>query len=200
MGIVRSVGLALVVTMGFAGAAEAARLERPRAAVRRGVQMLQNTGMSARIRAAQAAMTATVRSDATPVWQVFGRDGARLRLVEDAVYDESNGHRNDRPAKVTIQGKRAGDQVRMTALMPVSGHTGQANVEQWKNSNVYELSVYHPDGKMDRWNVPAGGQYVTPHDFDFKLQSGETRIEFRPTATSVGGFMPGRRLLAISTP
>ena len=197
MGI-RSLGLAVLVTVGVTGSAEAARerLPRARAAVRSVAQAFQNTALSGRIRATQAAMTATVRADATPVWRVFGMN-ARLRMVEDAIYDESNGHRADRPAKVKVEGVKAGDELRLTALMPVSGHTGQANVEQWKNTNTYELTVYHPDGTQNQWMVPAGGQYVTPHEFGFKLQKGETRLEFRPTATSVGGFMPGRRLLAL---
>lgn len=198
MGHVRSVGLAVIVSMGLGSAALAAERQRPsvRRAVARATEVVQSAGVRARIARAKASMTYTVKQNATPVWQVFGQN-ATLTEVEGAIYDESNGHATDRPAKVRVGGLKAGDDLHLTALLPVSGHTGQA--EQYKTTNVYALDVYHPDGQRDSHTFNST-DYVTPADFKLKLQSGETRIEFHPTATSVGGFMPGRRLLALQVP
>ena len=81
-------------------------------------------------------------------------------------------------------------------IQNVSGHTGAANTERWKNTNRYNIKVIHPDGTVEHMRgIKARNEYSTAQDFSFKLQKGRTVIEAWPDGSAgVGGYVEGRRI------
>jgi hypothetical protein len=96
-------------------------------------------------------------------------------------------------ARFEVTGLRGGS-FPVTALLPVSGHVGQAEAAQYARSNVYNVEVEYADGTTETMTVNATG-YVTEKTLDLKLKKGTNYVRFHAEGSGgVGGFRSGREI------
>ena len=87
----------------------------------------------------------------------------------------------------------SGGKLDVTALLPVSAHTGQA--QQFAKSNQYNITITHADGTRETIPKVASTGLVTEKVLSIQLKPGKTVVNFWPDGSGgVGGFKAGREI------
>jgi hypothetical protein len=110
-------------------------------------------------------------------------------------------------AKLQIDGAKAGEEIELVVVMPVSGHHNLPK-DTYARTNRYDIWLKHPDGAHEMIedvatpfvSQPLEG-YATPHLLKVKLQPGSTMLTFAPRGSAgVGGYMNGRTIELVHAP
>ncbi len=141
--------------------------------------------------AAKRRMTDYIRTDEdTPEMEfVHLTDGAAFAQTQTPDYDRG------RPAKYVVTGLAATGKLDLVTLLPVSGHNGWADAQQYAKANRYNVVVTSADGRRTgRAGIAAQG-LITEHPVALELKRGTTVIEFWADGSGgVGGYVSGRRI------
>jgi hypothetical protein len=119
----------------------------------------------------------------TPALELIAHHGALTQTLEVDEYRQ--GARYEIAATDLNGGK-----LKATLLLPVSGHVGLAQANQYKNTNVYNLVLNGRSlGKV------SAKDYVTEHKLELSLKPGRNLVEFWPDGSGgVGGYKGGRQI------
>jgi hypothetical protein len=133
-------------------------------------------------------MVGSILSHATPPFAlVHMTAGHRVRRARQSSY------RKGITARFEVGGLRGGS-FPVTALLPVSGHVGQAEAARGARTNVYSVEIEYADGTRETMRVNATG-LVTDALLDLKLEKGTNYVRFHPEGSGgVGGFRSGREI------
>ena len=133
-------------------------------------------------------MEGSIFQNATPPFALIHMNaGARVRQTRQSSYKQGI------TARFEVSGL-AGGSFPVTALLPVSGHVGQAEAARYARSNVYSVEIEYADGTSETMRVNATG-YVTEKLLDLKLKKGTNFVRFYPEGSGgVGGFRSGREI------
>ncbi len=133
-------------------------------------------------------MEGSIFQNATPPFALIHmNDGARVRQTRQSSY------KHGITARFEVSGL-AGGSFPVTALLPVSGHVGQAEAARYARTNVYSVEIEYADGTSETMRVNATG-YVTEKLLDLKLKKGTNYVRFYPEGSGgVGGFRSGREI------
>jgi hypothetical protein len=133
-------------------------------------------------------MEGSIFQNATPPFAIIHmNDGARVRQTRQSSYKQGI------TARFEVSGL-AGGAFPVTALLPVSGHVGQAEAARYARTNVYSVEIEYADGTSETMRVNATG-YVTEKLLDLKLKKGTNFVRFFPEGSGgVGGFRSGREI------
>ncbi len=134
-------------------------------------------------------MEGSIFQDATPPFALIHMNaGARVRQTRQSSYKQGI------TARFEVSGLGSGGAFPVTALLPVSGHVGQAEAARYARTNVYSVEVEYADGTSETMRVNATG-YVTEKLLDLKLKKGTNYVRFYPEGSGgVGGFRSGREI------
>ena len=134
------------------------------------------------------AMGATVLHNSTPAMRVMPHAAGGWTQTRSANYHDNV------TAQFEVKGLGADGEAAMTVLFPVSGHLGPENAQEYARSNVYKVQLLRADGTQENLpDVPSAG-LVTEITHNLKLAVGVNTLRVWPSATSVGGFRPGREV------
>lgn len=133
-------------------------------------------------------MEGSIFQNATPPFALIHMNaGARVRQTRQSSYKQGI------TARFEVSGL-AGGSFPVTALLPVSGHVGQAEAARYARTNVYSVEIEYADGTSETMRVNATG-YVTEKLLDLKLKKGTNFVRFYPEGSGgVGGFRSGREI------
>jgi len=133
-------------------------------------------------------MEGSIYQNATPPFALVHMNaGATIRQTRQSSYKQGI------TARFEVTGLR-GASFPVTALLPVSGHVGQAEAARYARSNVYNVEVEYADGTTETMRVNSTG-YVTEKQLDLKLKKGTNFVRFYPEGSGgVGGFRSGREI------
>jgi hypothetical protein len=106
-------------------------------------------------------------------------------------------YHTDLVKEMNIKRAPADGWVRGTMCINPSGHNGSDKLDEWAQSNTYNIRVKLPDGTvLERNDIPRNhpekAEYATAIDFQFPYMEGVTEIEAWATGSSTGGYMEGR--------
>lgn len=137
-----------------------------------------------------AQMESAVRSNATPVMQILPatRGVSRFQVTRQPHYQ------NNVTAQFEVSGLGTGGDLPLTILFPVSGHVGAQQAQQYAQSNVYKVELQRADGTRTALPDVKSTGVVTEIAQTLKLAKGTNILRVWPSATSVGGFRPGREI------
>jgi hypothetical protein len=133
-------------------------------------------------------MQGSIFQNATPPFAlVHMAEGTAMRQVRQSNYKKGI------TARFEVSGL-AGGSFPVTALLPVSGHVGQAEAARYARTNVYNLEIEYADGTSETMQVNATG-FVTEKALDLKLKKGTNYVRFWAEGSAgVGGFRSGREI------
>lgn len=133
-------------------------------------------------------MEGSIYQNATPPFSLVHMNaGATIRQTRQSSYKQGI------TARFEVTGLRGGT-FPVTALLPVSGHVGQAEAARYARTNVYNVEVEYADGTTETMRVNSTG-YVTEKQLDLKLKKGTNFVRFYPEGSGgVGGFRSGREI------
>lgn len=140
------------------------------------------------IAATSQMMQGSIFQNATPPFAlVHMAAGTSMRQVRQSNYKKGI------TARFEVSGL-AGGSFPVTALLPVSGHVGQAEAARYARTNVYNVEIEYADGRTETMQVNASG-YVTAKELDLKLVKGTNYVRFWADGSAgVGGFRSGREI------
>ncbi|MBT8493975.1 MAG: hypothetical protein KJO07_13055 [Deltaproteobacteria bacterium] len=122
-----------------------------------------------------------------PFFLVANKDGVKMTQTRQGNYKK-----NVTPAYKVDGLSKSGD-FSVTALLPVSAHTGQA--QQFAKSNKYNITVTHADGTVQKINKISSTGLVTEKALNLKLKPGKTVVNMWPDGSAgVAGFKAGREI------
>ena len=132
-------------------------------------------------------MTAAIQRNATPPMALINMtSGARMTQVRQGSYKQNitPKYKVDAP----------GGNITLAALLPVSGHVGQANAANYAKTNNYNVEVHLADGTVQRTKVKSTG-FVTPTELNIQLKKGTNYVRMWADGSGgVGGFKSGREV------
>lgn len=133
-------------------------------------------------------MEGSIFQNATPPFALIHMtDGHSVRQTRQSSYKQGI------TARFEVGNLRGGS-FPVTALLPVSGHVGQAEAARYARSNVYNVEIEYADGTTETLRVNSTG-YVTEKLLDLRLQKGTNYVRFYPEGSGgVGGFRSGREI------
>ena len=133
-------------------------------------------------------MEGSIYQNATPPFALIHMDGGHtMRQTRQSSYKQGI------TARFEVTGLRGGS-FPVTALLPVSGHVGQAEAARYARTNVYSVEVEYADGTTETMRVNSTG-YVTEKQLDLKLKKGTNYVRFFAEGSAgVGGFRSGREI------
>ena len=133
-------------------------------------------------------MEGSILGNATPPFALIHMNaGARVRQTRQSSYKQGI------TARFAVSGL-AGGSFPVTALLPVSGHVGQAEAARYARTNVYSVEIEYADGTSETLRVNSTG-LVTEKLLDLKLKKGTNYVRFHPEGSGgVGGFRSGREI------
>lgn len=133
-------------------------------------------------------MEGSIFQNATPPFALVHMNaGARVRQTRQSSYKKGI------TARFEVSDLEGGS-FPATALLPVSGHVGQAEAARYARTNVYNLEIEYADGTTETMRVNSTG-YVTEKLLDLKLKKGTNYVRFHPDGSAgVGGFTSGREI------
>lgn len=133
-------------------------------------------------------MEGSILGNATPPFTLIHMNaGARVRQTRQSSYKQGT------TARFAVSGL-AGGSFPVTALLPVSGHVGQAEAARYARTNVYSVEIEYADGTSETLRVNSTG-LVTEKLLDLKLKKGTNYVRFHPEGSGgVGGFRSGREI------
>lgn len=133
-------------------------------------------------------MEGSIYQNATPPFALIHMNaGATVRQTRQSSYKKGI------TARFEVSGL-AGGSFPVTALLPVSGHVGQAEAARYARTNVYSVEIEYADGTTETMRVNSTG-YVTEKLLDLKLKKGTNYVRFSPEGSAgVGGFRSGREI------
>jgi hypothetical protein len=144
-------------------------------------------GASSEIADFTSSMENTVMGNATPPFHLVNMSqGARLRQTRGSNYKQNI------TARWSVSRLGAAGKLSMTALLPVSGHTGEA--AEFARTNVYEVEIEYADGTTVTKVVKSTG-LVTELPLELELKPGTNFVRFAAKGSAgVGGFQSGREI------
>ena len=168
------------------------RQARTRTRVRTPQRQQQRSQASSRAKVEVAmykqVMNNAIAQNATPpFFLVANKDGVKMSQTRQGNYKK-----NVTPA-YKVDGLAKSGELSLTALLPVSAHTGQA--QQFAKSNKYNITVTHADGTVQKINKVASTGLITEKSLNLKLKPGKTVVNMWPDGSAgVGGFKAGREI------
>lgn len=134
-------------------------------------------------------MEGSIYQNATPPFQlVHMAAGARVRQTRQPNYKKGV------TARFEVSDLGPGGSFPVTALLPVSGHVGQAEAARYARSNVYVVEIEYADGTSQTMRVNSTG-YVTEQPLELALVKGTNYVRFHAEGSAgVGGFRSGREI------
>jgi hypothetical protein len=165
-----------------AGAPARADLGRLPADVRRVVRPL----------IAQMASDIRYEEQAPPLEVVPLNKAVRLRPLSAA---DPIGAPNGQIVRFDVEGLRTGEELRLVALLPVSGQIGWEGAKESARTNLYHLVIDHADGSREVLpRVPSEG-LVTQKKLSLRVKPGKTTITFWADGSSaITGLSSGRMI------
>ena len=164
-------------------------VNRARPVVRQQRTATQSAAAKVNVAMYKQVMNNAIKQQATPpFFLVANKDGHALTQTRQGNYKKSI-----TPA-YTVSGLSASGSMSLTALLPVSAHTGQA--EQFAKSNTYSMVVKHADGTVQKLAKVSSTGLVTEKALNLKLKPGKTIVQMWPDGSPlrVDGFKAGREI------
>jgi hypothetical protein len=124
----------------------------------------------------------------TPAFEIVAHNAA-LKQVHEAGYGSDNAKGNGGVARYQVKASDLkGGKLDMTVMLPVSGHVGLSNAQDYAKTNVFRLQVN--GGKWE--SIPSKGKYVTEIKRSVSLKPGVNTFMMEPYSGGFGGYSQGR--------
>jgi hypothetical protein len=124
----------------------------------------------------------------TPAFEIVSHN-ANLKQIAEAGYGSDNAKGNGGVARYQVKASELkGGKLDMTVLLPVSGHVGLSNAQDYAKTNVFRLQVN--GGSWE--SIPAKGKYVTEIKRSVALKPGLNTFMMEPYSGGFGGYSQGR--------
>jgi hypothetical protein len=124
----------------------------------------------------------------TPAFEIVAHN-ATLQQTSEAGYGSANANHNGGVARYQVKASDLkGGKLDMTVMLPVSGHVGLSNAQDYAKTNFFRLQVN--GGKWE--SISAKGTYVTEIKRSVALKPGLNTFMMEPYAGGFGGYSQGR--------
>jgi len=122
-----------------------------------------------------------------PMYLVANSDSVHFVQTRQSNYEKDITHAFD------VSNLGASGVLDVTALLPVSAHTGQA--EQFAKTNQYNIVIRHADGTVENLAKTPSSGLVTEKTLSIQLKPGRTLLQFWADGSGgVGGYRAGREI------
>ncbi len=122
-----------------------------------------------------------------PMYLVANNDSVHFVQTRQSNYEKDITHAFD------VSNLGASGVLDVTALLPVSAHTGQA--EQFAKTNQYNMVIRHADGTVETLAKTPSTGLVTEKTLSIHLKPGRTLLQFWAEGSGgVGGYRAGREI------
>jgi|GEM_PF-2086833 len=130
-----------------------------------------------------------VADESTPMMITIPESGTKFKYTV-----ESEGYGTGTIDKISVKSETG--LLRLTMLLPVSGHVGPDNAVKWSTNDMYSIFVTAPDGQRTNLVRTKSKGIVTIQEVEVPLVRGQTvRVQYsRDGSAGPGGFIEGRTL------